>query len=64
MIKQWCYQTLKELRQFKRSKEELLLMYMSERLDHSLDNYIKDLNKSAEYLSRRNPVKLVRKINK
>lgn len=58
------YSMIEELQSYKRPKEELLIQYMTQRLDQSLDSYIKDLNSSTEYLSRRNSVKLVRKINK
>ena len=64
MIKPIYYRILEELQNYKRPKEELLIQYMTQRLDQSLDSYFKDLNTSTEYLSRRNPVKLVRKINK
>ena len=55
---------INDLQPYKRNKEDLLLHYVNERLDTSLTNYYKDLDNSLEYLSRRNELKLLKKLNR
>lgn len=55
---------INDLQSYKRNKEDLLLHYVNERLDTSLTNYYKDLDNSLEYLSRRNELKLLKKLNR
>ena len=55
---------INDLQSYKRNKEDLLLHYVNERLDTSLTNYYKELDNSLEYLSRRNELKLLKKLNR
>ena len=45
------------------SREELLLLYIKERLELSNSVYIKALTDSSAYLARRNELKVLKKMN-
>ena len=64
MIEECCLKMLKDLNQYKRSKEDLTLFYVNERLNKSLESYIEDITKSEKYLNNRKELNLLRKINK
>lgn len=53
---------IQTLQEYKHTPEDRLIHYMSERLDKSLDTYNTELSTSIEYLGRREPSKMVRKI--
>lgn len=59
-----CKNMLNDLQGYKRNKDDLLLHYINERLDTSLVNYYKDLDNSLNYLSRRNELRLLKKLNR
>lgn len=65
MVKQLCLQMISELDKYKQPKEDLFIYYVEQRLNKSLLNYSSDLDNSLDYLNRRkDPLKIVRKINK
>lgn len=64
MIEECCLKMLKDLNQYKRSKDDLILFYVNERLNKSLESYTEDITKSEKYLNNRKELNLLRKINK
>lgn len=64
MIEEYCLRMLKDLNQYKRAKDDLILFYVNERLNKSLESYTEDITKSENYLNNRKELNLLRKINK
>lgn len=65
MLKHNCLRMLQDIQNYKNNPQELMLQYMKKRLDKSLDTYYIEMSESLEYLSRRkDPTKIIRKINK
>ena len=63
-IKYFCNHNLEELKAYKHSKDVLLETYITQRLNESFNNYQKDLNTRVEYLTRRKPINVVKKMNR
>ena len=63
-IQKFCIETLTELQQHKRNKEDLILLYVNNRLETSLVNYYSDLQDSINYLERRRELNLMKKMNR
>ena len=63
-IELFCKLNLKELQQYKDPHNDLLYDKVKERLEQSYKCYEEELNKGLEYLSRREELKLAKKINK
>lgn len=55
---------LQELSKYHRSRADAFYDAVAKRLDKSLDAYNSDLDDSFNYLQRRKPDKLMRKLNK
>ena len=55
---------LQELSKYHRTRADALYDAIATRLDKSLHSYTSDLDDSFNYLQRRKPDKLMRKINK
>lgn len=64
MLKQWCYEQLRILNNYKHSKDELDLLYVKDRLEKSYATYEKELAQSREYLARRDEINLARKMRR
>lgn len=65
MISSFCKIALKELDKHKNSdKEELFLQHINARLTKSFDTYQEELDRSIEYLKRRNELNVLRKLNR
>lgn len=55
---------LNTLSMYKRNKEDLMTMYVSERLTKSFNTYDKELQQSIEFLTRKNEKSLLKRIKK
>ena len=55
---------LHELENYKHSKEELMALYVSERLSKSFDMYDKELRYSIDFLKQKHEKSLLKRINK
>ena len=65
MIYSFCRKSLKEIEMYKgRSREDILMARVEERLDKSFETYQKELSDSTEYLLRRKEINVLRKLNK
>lgn len=65
MIYSFCRKSLKEIEMYKgRSREDILMARVAERLDKSFETYQKELSDSTEYLLRRKEINVLRKLNK
>ena len=64
MILKLCNDMLQDISRYRRNKDTIISESLKLRLDDSLDNYIKDLLKSSDYLNHRNHMKLLRKMYK
>lgn len=53
---------LEDLRKYKRPKEELAEMYVTERLSKSLNTYYKTVRDSLSYLTDKNALKVAKKM--
>ena len=63
MLEQFCFKMLNDLQAYKRGKDDLMLFYINERLNKSLQSYTEDLCTSETYLNNRKELNLLRKIN-
>ena len=52
-----------ELDQYKRNRDELLLAYVGERLNKSLQAYSEELNSSIKYLNTKKDIMVLKKLN-
>lgn len=56
---------ISELQNYKgHTKEELMLKMVNERLNQSFEVYNKELEQSLRYLSKKNELRMMRKLNK
>lgn len=63
-IELFCKVNLQELQQYKNPHDDLLYDLVKDRLDQSYKSYEEELNKGLQYLSRREEIKLAKKINR
>ena len=63
-ISDFCKSNIKLLQDYKTSKEDLLYETVKVRLNKSFKSYEEELDKSLQYLSRREEIKLAKKINR
>ena len=63
-IVEWCKYSIEELQKYKTPKEELLIIRIQERLNSSYDSYEKELQNSIAYLTRRNELNILKKLNR
>lgn len=63
-ISDFCKSNLQLLQQYKRPKEDLLQELVKTRLKESFKSYEQELDKGLQYLSRREEIKLAKKINR
>lgn len=63
-IELFCKSNLKELKNYKHPHKDLLYELVKDRLDQSYKSYEEELNKGLQYLSRREDLKLAKKINR
>lgn len=64
MIENNINNLLYELSKHHRSKPDIIYDCINNRLNKSLESYSSELNDSFEYLARRKPEKIMRKLNK
>ena len=55
---------LSELQQYKRDKNTLMPLYVSERLDKSFNQYDKELQQSIQFLTRKHEKSLIKRMKK
>lgn len=55
---------LDEMSKFHRSKDELMSLYVSKRLEKSLQTYYEDLSESVSYLDAKNSMKVLKGLNR
>ena len=58
------YQVLEDLSKHKHSSNELLSLQVQERLDRALDSYIHTLEQSYDYLSKKDELSVLKKLNR
>lgn len=63
-ISDFCKSNIQLLQQYKRPKEDLLQELVKTRLNESFKSYEQELDKGLQYLSRREEIKLAKKINR
>lgn len=63
-MKQILFTMLEELQEFKRSKDDLLPMYVEERLNKSFSVYDKELQQSIQFLTRKHEKSIIKRIRK
>lgn len=63
-MKKRLFEMLNELEGHNRTREELDLYYISNRLNKSLTNYYADLDADVDYLENRKEINVLRKLNK
>lgn len=63
-ISDFCKSNVQLLQQYKRPKEDLLQELVKTRLNESFKSYEQELDKGLQYLSRREEIKLAKKINR
>ena len=63
-IELFCKSNLQELKNYKHPQKDLLYELVKYRLDQSYKSYEEELNKGLQYLSRRENLKLAKKINR
>lgn len=63
-ISDFCKSNLQLLQQYKRPNEDLLQELVKTRLNESFKSYEQKLDKGLQYLSRREEIKLAKKINR
>ena len=63
-IELFCNLNLQQLQQYKHPQKDLLYERVKDRLDESYRSYEAELNKGLQYLSRRDELKLAKKINR
>lgn len=64
MIENNINNLLCELSKYHRSKSDIIYDCINNRLNKSLESYNSELNDSFEYLARRKPEKIMRKLNR
>ena len=57
------YNMLKDLSSYHRDKNILLQFYINQRLNDSLKVYYKELSQSIDYLSDKNNIRVLKKLN-
>ena len=57
------YNMLKDLSSYHRNKNTLLQFYINQRLNDSLKVYYKELSQSIDYLSDKNNIRVLKKLN-
>lgn len=55
---------LNEMKDYKRPKEDLLVLYINERLNKSLQTYYKELSSSVLFLSSKDEMQVCKCLNK
>ena len=55
---------LNDMKNYHRDKNSLLIYYINKRLNESLNIYYKELENSITYLSSKNDMKVLKKMNK
>lgn len=60
MVLNELYDIKDELSHFKRNKKDLIIQYINERLNKSLETYYKTLIESIKYAEKQNELKLLR----
>ena len=55
---------LNDLSNYHRNKKELLIYYINQRLNKSLETYYKDLSSSYNYLSSKDTINVAKKFNR
>ena len=55
---------LNDISKYKRNKDDLLEMYIKERLNKSLETYYNQLSSSLEYLISKDSVRVLKNLNK
>ena len=63
-MKQVLLDNLKILQGYKHSKEELMLRYVSERLNKSYETYQKELSQGLSFLEQKHEKSLLKRLNK
>ena len=62
MVLEELYNIKNELNGFKRNKKELIIYYINERLNKSLETYYRTLVDSVKYAEKQNELKLLRNL--
>ena len=55
---------LEELKTHHRSRAELIEMYVTKRLQKSMETYYKEVSQSAEFLAKKDELLMMRKLNR
>lgn len=63
-MKNKLYNIIDELSKYERNKEELLTLYINERLNKSLQTYYKEITNSFNYLKYKDGKNVLNKINR
>ena len=64
MLEKLLASMLAQLSTYKHGRDDLMLFYVNERLNKSLESYTEDLRVSETYLNNRKELNLLRKINR
>lgn len=62
MTKDNLYDILEELNQYKRDKSQLIVFYINERLNKSLETYYKTMINSFNFVAKQNELKLMKSL--
>lgn len=63
-MKQMLNKMLQELSTYKRDRSELMLQYVSDRLNKSFNEYDKELQQSINYLTKKHEKSLLKRMKK
>ena len=64
MLRKKLYFILEDLEKHKRSRDDAMTSYVSERLNNGLVSYLHDTSKSVEFLIARNGLNTLKKLNR
>lgn len=64
MLRKKLYFILEDLKKHKRSRDDAMTSYVSERLNDGLVSYLHDTSKSVEFLTSRNGLNTLKKLNR
>lgn len=58
------HQMIEELSQYKRPRDVIMMEAVQERLNTSYDVYVKELDNSLQFLSKRHELSIMKRLNK
>ena len=64
MLRKKLYFILEDLKKHKRSRDDAMTYYVSQRLNEGLVSYLHDTSKSVEFLTARNGLNTLKKLNR